>query len=199
MASPSHKEKFGKVINTTNSYLYLQIEGSDPLVSIVPDIDCQMLTYCDPINENGTSYLHIRGVILYKGFPSYEAFIQDKSGKSVFIHTFGPTGESQLDKELLCPSYDYIRRFEMKIQIDPNGNFLDSGLIVGVDQNIYESTILGGYTQYADDPLSLQDFKTPDFSFSTTTITYWNAQNTTKSAAGDCSSQPCEGEYSGND
>ncbi|MFN0014360.1 MAG: hypothetical protein ACKVU2_07405, partial [Saprospiraceae bacterium] len=100
IASPKHKERFGKN-EKTNTYLYLQIEGSDPLVSIAPDIDCHMLLYCDPINETGVSYLHVRGVILCKGFPSYESFIQDKFGNSVFIHTFGPSGESQLDKELL--------------------------------------------------------------------------------------------------
>jgi hypothetical protein len=77
--------------------------------------------------------------------------------------------------------------------------FLDSNLIIGTDLNTYESifTPFAGYIQYIDEPLSLQDFGIPNFSFSTTTITSWNAQNMSKNAAGDCASQPCEGEYLG--
>ena len=174
----------------------MQIEGSDPLVTFAPDIDCQLLTYCDVVSENGKYFLHIRGALLNKGFPSYEAFIKDKFGNAVFIHTFGPAGESKLDYELLCNTYDYIRRFEMKIQVDNSGRFLNENLIVGVDQNSYDNIFdLGAIL---DEPLSHPDLNSPNFSFSTTTITSWNNENLSKSAAGDCSSQPCQGQYPGN-
>jgi hypothetical protein len=187
---PTHVEKLGKN-NKTNSYLYTQIHGTDPLVSVAPTIDCQLHTYIDEISENNKKFLHVRGVILYKGFPSYENFIEDKSGKKVFIYTFSPSSEKKLDWELLCPIYDYIKRFDMKIKIDNQGNFLDDELVIGKDTKHYNSMF---YVQ-TNDPLSDPDLKNPNFTFSTTTITNWNNENISKKPAGDCPYQPCEGEY----
>ena len=196
LQSPTHIEKFGKN-SKTQSFIYTQIEGSDPLVTIAPDIDCQLITYVDEITENNKKYLHVRGVLLNKGFPAYENFIEDKAGKKVFIHTFGPAGEGRLDYELLCGFYDYIRRFDMKIKIDAEGKFLDDELTIGKDKNTYSLVALN-LGALSPDPLSNLIFKTPNFDFLTTTINDWNNENLSKKPAGDCQNQPCEGEYPNN-
>ncbi|MEZ4986323.1 MAG: hypothetical protein R2795_15000 [Saprospiraceae bacterium] len=183
----------------TRTMARMFMEGSDPLIvfseGIVPDIEAQLIAYIDVIQGGEVLYLYLRGIINYKKFPAYEAFIEDAAGNRVFIATFAPEGESHLDTELLCPQYDYNRRFDLKIPIDDNGNFLiNQEMIIGWNQR--PPTTFQGILFVADveDPV-YTEFRLPVFDYQRVTVSDWNNYHLNKNPAGDCPAIPCEGEY----
>ncbi len=109
-------------------------EGSDPLVYPAPDIEWG--TTIDIFKNNNV--LKIEGSIQGKGFPAYEMFIEDNSGKKVFFTYFSAPDRLNLGSELSNPFWDIKQEVLMEIDIDKKGNFtgdirighrLDNGIL----------------------------------------------------------------------
>lgn len=111
---------FGKPSSTArirfNKDLYIQFEGSNPLVSIAPDIDWMSSMSLKIINKASKKYLQIYGRTKGKGFPAFEAFITDKNDTNVFIKTISSPPKLHIF-ELLHPVYDVFEQFYLQIEL----------------------------------------------------------------------------------
>ena len=150
--------------------LTLQVNGSDPLVSIAPDIDWKSQLQ---FNLENPTTLQVNGSIKGKGFPAYENFIEDAAGNKAFLHTFAAPDRLSLGKELLNPFYDYKTDVAFRFELDSKGNFTGK-MWVGENGKMY-------YEKQKDGTLK-QVFPVK---WTETTIDQWNQQNLDKKPAPD--------------
>ena len=136
--------------------LKANIEGSDPLVTIAPDIDWTI----DVKMSKTSKYLHLTGSVTGKNFPAYEAFIENANGQRVFITTVmaGENGSRlELGLELLDPSsYDHHEATNMFIGIDKDGNFNGSVYTDG------QSFTIDGWNEQNLQKSAAKDFDSED-------------------------------------
>lgn len=163
-AHPSGTESF------INNKLTLQVEGSDPLVTIAPDIDwkCEL-----QFNLQSKSNLFIEGFIQGKGFPAYENFIEDEAGKKVFLHTYASPDRLKLSDKLMKFKYDYKAKLYFNFELDSKGNFTGKMWIGSEGKEVTEKLITG------------KTLKFKPINWVETTIDKWNQANLTKEAAPD--------------
>lgn len=133
--------------NFKNNNLIMRMLGQDPLVVPAPNIDSKLDLNFKIVKDQ----LNITGMVYYKSFPAYEAFIEDNNGKRIFLHTFGPLHEELLAWELMDlqeigmlpfnwaddltgdrfkewklanPTYDYVQSIDIVIQLRVDRGFL---------------------------------------------------------------------------
>ncbi|ATL48223.1 hypothetical protein COR50_14205 [Chitinophaga caeni] len=136
-AKPSGKESF------KNNNLIQQVEGSDPLVSVAPDIDWKIELKFTVVTP---TLLEVAGNVKGKAFPAYESFIQDEAGMKVFLHTYSAPDRLQLGKELLNPSYDYRRSLSFRFELDAKGNFTGK-MWLGGEKGAWNETTISAWNK----------------------------------------------------
>lgn len=167
------KEDFCQPDGYENSYVQNNItytsmffEGADPLIvlpMVAPDIEWYLELGWYYTESSNT--LNISGRVIGKEFPAYEAYIEDACGVKLFLYTYSSPCESELASELLLPFPDYNEGFDIAIEVNDAGCFMNA-----------MTTTFDGNTQ-------------------TTDLSTWNQANLTKKVAQDCPSNPCEGAY----
>lgn len=153
------------LVNNKITYASIFFEGSDPLVTIAPDIEWYLELAMYTSKDN---YLHIKKIVIGKSFPAYEAFIEDKCGKSIFIHAAESDCESNLASNLMNPIPTYNYNGLLKIKINSDGCFLND--VISIEGNNTSNLTVGDY----------------------------NSIILNKSSAKDCPSIPCQGAYENN-
>lgn len=168
--SSSEDQAFADVEGTETTFkankLITQMEGSDPLVAFgagAPDIDWKAELRFKLLRSGSTNSLLIIGIINGKAFPAYEAFISDRTGNKVFLHTYPAPDRLQLAAELIPNIYDYSSIFGIKILIDNNGNFMAGSELLVSGSNPVRN-------------ISISD---------------WNEENRLKTVAPDCERGEC--------
>ena len=152
--------------NTT--YTYMQFSGADPLIKlpmIAPDIAWFLRTAI--FYKESNKSINVKGLLIGKSFPAYEAYIEDKCGNKVFLHTYASPCESELAKNLLnhVPLFFLNEEFLLTFIINDVGCFSGS-----------MSYFLAGINT----TLSLHD---------------WNNIHLNKQPAKDCLIIPCQGAF----
>jgi hypothetical protein len=142
--TPEHYEYYGEhsLINssTEKGVINISIWGSDPLVKPAPDIRWKLTTRLK-INEDKKT-LSIDGTVVGKGFPAYEAFVEDSKGKKIFLHAFMPKSELLVTTELDFfdwPDYFKIVNMEIEIVMDTGGYHFGEKIIMGIFNSNYDT------------------------------------------------------------
>ena len=111
----------------------ISIWGSDPLIWPAPDIRWKVLVRLTLDKSKNT--LIVDGFIVGKGFPAYEAFIEDSKGKKIFLHAFMPTTELLIVSELDftdIPDYTKVIKMEIDIILDSKGYSFNEKITKGL-------------------------------------------------------------------
>lgn len=176
--------------------LYMHSYARDECVDFSTNIDQRCKLTFDIQSSQFENFLVIKGVLLNKGFPAHEVYIEDQSGQKLFLYTYGPGKEEDIVTPGLLPAhYDELHHVNIHIEIDGAGNFKET-LFVGelVDQVNWDFSSPSSRAPYKDVAfLQFQPNLSFDFDFESYSLSDWNALNLQKPPAGDCLSIPCCG------
>ncbi|RYY48379.1 MAG: RHS repeat-associated core domain-containing protein [Chitinophagaceae bacterium] len=109
-----------------------RIEGKAPLAP-VPSLDWVSPMIDQPIVWTGTievvnhidqGYLQINYNLTGKGFPAFEAFIEDARGTKVFVAIRPSPAKKEIIQSLSSGETAYSQNFTIKILTDKDGNFI---------------------------------------------------------------------------
>jgi|GEM_PF-5209423 len=103
--------------------LQMRIEGRDVLITDSPDIDFKLTVRFQQLTMDGQLYLRVFGHLQGKGFPAYEAFIEDNTGNRVFLSTFAVDSRLDLGGELIFNFYDMSQPIDLLIPVEHDGTF----------------------------------------------------------------------------
>ena len=169
----------GSSISGDTENLSIRIQGSNPKTPLVaPDIDWKLNLELTYVFEQNKEYLVVRGEALGKGFPAYEAFIEDAGGIRYYLITLPAPDRDDLESDLLWPVNDIygdLNDILLKFELDMNGRFTGS--------------IFKGSVAPFDWLRPIDWFSSERISW--TKLNNWNEMNEMKIPSSDC------GEYEG--